>query len=165
MFQAKLPAKCGRRGTPGSRTCEDLQPDLGQSRQRGLVEDTDVADLLYLRGVDPFTPDRLEDVPHGRRLLKCALQETWRGEKERVSSSAVAKSRPGSHPKSISIKFLIYSHDQTAWLLLDLSHLFGINQKRVNNRILGKTQRRLHNQNISQMPDNVSLAWDPFVYH
>lgn len=47
----------------GCLTCEDLQADLGESRQRGLVEDTDAADLLHLSGVYASAPDRPEDVP------------------------------------------------------------------------------------------------------
>lgn len=71
----------GRRGL-GTRTCEYLQADLGQSGQRGLVQDTDVANLLDLHRVHAFTPDRLEDVPHRRRLLKRTLYEIWHGEGE-----------------------------------------------------------------------------------
>lgn len=46
----------------GPRTCEDLQPDLGESRQRGLVEDAGPADLLRLRGVHALAPDGPQDV-------------------------------------------------------------------------------------------------------
>lgn len=47
----------------GLRTCEYLQSDLCESCQRGLVEDTDVANLLDFCRVDPFTPDRPENIP------------------------------------------------------------------------------------------------------
>ena len=48
----------------GLQTCEYLQPDLGESRQRGLVEDADVANLLYLRRINTFTPNRPENIPN-----------------------------------------------------------------------------------------------------
>ena len=48
----------------GLPTCEYLQPDLGQSRQRGLVEDADVADLLDLHRVHTLTPNRPENIPN-----------------------------------------------------------------------------------------------------
>lgn len=70
----------------GPHTCEYLQPDLGQSRQRGLVEDTDVADLLDLRRVHTLTPNRPENIPDRCRLLKCALQEVWHGEEKECVS-------------------------------------------------------------------------------
>lgn len=71
---------------PGLHTCEYLQADLGQSGERGLVEDTDVADLLDLCRVHTLTPNRPENIPNGRRLLKRTLQEIWHGEEKECVS-------------------------------------------------------------------------------
>lgn len=59
-----LPDNLGS-GSSGPLTCEDLQADLGEGCQRGLVEHADIADLPHLSGVDTAAPNRPQDVPNG----------------------------------------------------------------------------------------------------
>lgn len=75
-------------------TCEDLQADLCESRQRSLVEHTDAADLLHLGGVDASAPDRPENVPNRSRFLKRTLEETWHGGKKTHSRNSASCQLP-----------------------------------------------------------------------
>jgi hypothetical protein len=88
-FQETLPDNLGSGSSGrGPLTCEDLQADLGEGRQRGLVEHANVADLPHLSGVDTAAPNRPEDVPNRSRLLKRTLEEAW-GEGGKKTQEAV----------------------------------------------------------------------------
>lgn len=62
----------------GGLTCKDLQSDLCERGEGGLVQHTDTAHLAHLHRVHTPPPHRLQDVTHRGRLLERALEEIWR---------------------------------------------------------------------------------------